>query len=119
MRRIFTLLALILFAWTTGLAQTAGRISGSVKDKEGKFLPAATVSLLRARDSSLVKIAVSDKAGLFKFINIREGRYLLSVTSVGFGKAYSSAFDAVTTDIDLSSVSLSPTSNDLNNVTVT
>ncbi len=50
----------------TGLAQNAAfRVSGLVKDESQKPIEAATISLLNAKDSSLVKAVVTDKTGHF------------------------------------------------------
>jgi len=106
----------------TGLvafAQNIAKISGKVKDAEGKFPSAATVSLLKSKDSSLVKIAVTDKTGLYELLNIKEGSYLLSITSVGYKKSYSKVFEFKGVDEELAAVSLEPNPQSMNNVTVT
>ncbi|MFL6412681.1 MAG: hypothetical protein ACJ71K_15755, partial [Nitrososphaeraceae archaeon] len=55
MRKIILLLsALILFAFTSN----AQNIKGNVKDGDGKSVSNASVSLLSAKDSSVVKLAV-------------------------------------------------------------
>lgn len=91
--RIVTIV--LLLAFLTGFsvnAQTTSGIHGTVKDEAGKSLSAATVSLLKSTDSSLVKVAVSDAAGSYEFVGIKEGQYLVSVSSVGFGKSISQSF---------------------------
>ena len=91
MRTAFMLFMLLQTALFAG-AQQDGKITGAVKDDTGKGAAAATVSLLKAADSALVKMAVSDPAGAFEFSNINEGTYLLSVTGVGFSKTLSKPF---------------------------
>jgi iron complex outermembrane receptor protein len=118
MRAIYTLL-LLAITGSAAFAQNTPRISGSVKDAEGKFLSAATVSLLHSKDSSLVKIAVSDKGGLYEFLNIKEGTYLLSISSVGYKKSFSKVFEFTGADHELPVVSLEPSPQKMNNVTVT
>src|SRR4029078_9287194 len=71
---------------TLSFAQGTSKVSGIVRDEQNKVLSAATVSLLKASDSSLVKIAVTDKTGLYEFISVKDGNYLLSITSVGYSK---------------------------------
>ncbi len=90
-----------------------------VNDESGKALSAATVSLLKAKDSALVKLAVSDKAGRYDFVNVREGRYLVSVTSVGYGKTFSSLFEVAANEKELPPLSLAPASKDMDNVVLT
>jgi outer membrane receptor protein involved in Fe transport len=73
-------------------AQT-GEVYGNVKTTDNKPLEAATVSLLKAKDSSLIKIAVADKAGVYKFENIRYGSYLVQAEALGHDKSMSKIFD--------------------------
>jgi outer membrane receptor protein involved in Fe transport len=87
-----TALLLIVLAVLTVNAQTVNKIQGMVKDEAGKGLASATVSLLKATDSSLVKMAVTEPAGKYEFSDIKDGRYIISVTNVGFAKAHSTVF---------------------------
>lgn len=76
-------------------AQTnsAGKVTGSIKDGgQQKVIDAASVSLLKAKDSSLVKVAITDKEGNFIIENVKDGSYLVLATSVGHTKTYSKAF---------------------------
>ena len=82
----------ILFT-SAASAQMQGRITGIIRDESGKLLPSTTVSLLKAKDSILVKFTVSDKEGAFEFINISSGQYLVTASSVGFEKVTSKPFD--------------------------
>ena len=92
MNKFFSLLAAITIGMSS-LAQTGGKISGSIKDGGNqKIIDAATISLLKAKDSTLVKAAVTDAAGNFSFENIREGSYLVLATSIGHTRTYSSSF---------------------------
>jgi iron complex outermembrane recepter protein len=56
-----TLLTTLSFA---GFAQTQPGIRGSVNDGE-KPIEAASISLLKSKDSALVKMLVTDKSGKF------------------------------------------------------
>ena len=61
-------------------AQLPGKITGSIKDGGNqKVIDAASISLLNAADSSLVKISVADKDGNFSFENVKEGNYFLQI----------------------------------------
>lgn len=100
-------------------AQTGNRISGQVQESENKGLSGITVSLLKAADSALVKVAVSDKAGQYEFEQVKEGQYLLSFTSVGYEKKISAPFDlAAGTSFAVPVVVLVPTAKGLGGVTV-
>lgn len=71
------------------LAQTPGAtLSGRVLGKQ-QPLEAATVQLLKAKDSALVKTTVSDKAGLYTLPGVIPGSYLVAVEAVGYQKRYS------------------------------
>ncbi|RYZ24007.1 MAG: TonB-dependent receptor [Chitinophagaceae bacterium] len=115
MRKIFTSIALTLAV--AAQAQTGARVAGAVKDAEGKPLAAATVSLLRAKDSSLAKLAVTDKNGQYEFTGIKDGRYLVSFTSVGFDRSFGPAFDAAGS-VDVPSVTLQRSAREMSGVTV-
>ncbi|OQP60276.1 TonB-dependent receptor domain-containing protein [Niastella populi] len=87
------LMGLLCFLSTVVSAQNkSGKISGVVTDTDAQAVESATASLQRAKDSSLVKVAVSDKYGLFEFDNLTEGEYFVIVTAVGFNKTNSKRF---------------------------
>ncbi|MEO5781632.1 MAG: TonB-dependent receptor [Ginsengibacter sp.] len=86
------LTVIILLASIAGFAQTNGKISGSIIDGgDQKIIDAATVSLLKAKDSSLVKISLTDKQGNFAFENVKNGNYVVMASSIGHRKVYSSS----------------------------
>jgi hypothetical protein len=92
MKQFFSLLAAMSIA-VCSFAQSGGKVTGSIKDGGNqKVIDAASISLLRAKDSSLVKVAVTDKDGNFSFENLKDGNYLVLATSVGHSKTYSAAF---------------------------
>ncbi|HEU4472336.1 MAG TPA: outer membrane beta-barrel protein [Flavisolibacter sp.] len=64
-------------------------MQGQVKDRSLQAVAAASVSLLRAPDSTLVKTVVTDSAGYYRFTNLAPGDYLVRVTVVGFEPAHS------------------------------
>ena len=74
-----------------GIAQTNGKITGTIIDGDDqKIIDAATISLLKAKDSGLVKLSLTDKQGNFSFENIKNGNYLIMASSIGHRKVYSS-----------------------------
>ena len=73
MSKTATLLGFLFLTAFAANAQSVNKISGTVTDEQSKPLVAATVSLLRAKDSGLVKVAISDKAGIYEFVNIKDG----------------------------------------------
>ena len=91
MKQFFSLLAAMSIA-IGSYAQSGGKVTGSIKDGGNqKIIDAASVSLLKAKDSSLIKVAVTDKDGNFSFENVKEGNYLVLATSIGHSKTYSPA----------------------------
>ena len=80
MRKIYYLLLLAAIAVTTSAsAQTGSSITGTVEDNTGKALANATVSVLSAKDSALVKAGITDKSGVFSIPLSREGNFLYSI----------------------------------------
>jgi hypothetical protein len=122
MKQLTFTLALIgsLFFSKLGAQQTGGKISGTVVDDSRAAVTSASVSLLKSNDSSLVKIAVADKAGNFVIENVGEGQYLVSVTSSSYAKSYSPPFklSADNSDIRLGIITLAKKITSLSNVTV-
>ncbi|WP_205511348.1 TonB-dependent receptor [Longitalea arenae] len=70
----------------------SGKVSGVITDADAQPVESASASLQRAKDSSLVKVAVTDKYGLFEFDNILQGDYFVTVTAVGYKKISSKRF---------------------------
>ncbi len=100
-------------------AQTKGNIIGKIATSDGKGFTAATVHLLKASDSSLIKMTASDDQGSFSFDYSTVGKYMILVTASGHAKAYSPVFefDGIKT-IELDLISLKPQSKDLKEVAV-
>jgi hypothetical protein len=66
----------------------AQKISGVVKDEQGNGVAKATISLLSAKDSSSLKLAITDKDGLYSF-SPEVGEYVLTVSHVGYVQTFS------------------------------
>lgn len=99
---------------------TACKINGTVLSAQ-KPVDAASIGLLRAKDSGVVKLAVSDKTGAFELENLKQGKYLVSVQAAGHAKFYSEVFELSASNISytLKAISLKPLSKELAAVTVT
>ena len=87
------LLSILCVVFTLGVtAQTKiGKISGLITDENQKPIDGATVSLLQAKDGRLVKVAISNKQGIYEFEKIADGEYIVSTTVTGFQKKNSAA----------------------------
>jgi iron complex outermembrane recepter protein len=123
MRKLLTLLALSLtFLSLASYAQTkTGRISGTVIDGSTKTIESATITLLKAKDSSVVKMAVADKAGKYEFENVPEGRYIVAISAVGHDKGFSAPVEisAASTAVEVKTIELVPQAQAIGGVTVT
>ena len=95
----------------------AQKISGTVKDPQGKGLDKTTVSLLRAKDSSVVKLSVTDNDGKFS-LQTDAGKYLVSASHVGHLPSYSQIFEVGASDVNLGELGLAKKEKDLQGVTV-
>lgn len=94
MRRLICMTVLGLLMTTTQIfAQSKSTVNGNVQDHNGKALQSVTVSLLNAKDSSLVKADVTDSDGQFELSIVNEGNFLLSYTILGFEKKFSDRFE--------------------------
>ncbi|WP_428660447.1 TonB-dependent receptor domain-containing protein [Runella sp.] len=95
MKTFTSLVAAMLLLSTALFAQSPvrGKVSGEIREKSGKPLPFATVLLLKAKDSTLVKGAITSETGYYEVENVAEGRYLIAANMIGYQKTYSSPFD--------------------------
>ncbi|NOT51669.1 MAG: TonB-dependent receptor [Chitinophagaceae bacterium] len=116
MRKLFVFLASGFFL---SLSVNAQKVSGVVKDDQGKGVDKSTASLLRAKDSSVVKLAVTDAAGKFSF-QANPGSYLVSTSHVGHSTVYSNVFEVSGSgDVDLGIITISKAATNLGAVIVT
>ncbi|HWB28038.1 MAG TPA: TonB-dependent receptor [Chitinophagaceae bacterium] len=84
-----TLLLLVLLV--TGINAFTQRVTikGRVFDSSvNKGLAYATVSLVKAKDSTLVTFARADSLGYFKLNNVEKGNYLISTSYVGYAPVW-------------------------------
>ena len=73
-------------------ASLNGTVTGRVLDQKQQPLGFFTVTLLAAKDSSLVKGQFTDASGNFIFENIDAGNYLVAVNGVGYQLTHSFIF---------------------------
>ncbi len=110
------LLFLLVFSVVATVAYSQ-KISGTVLDATGKPLDKTTVTLMNAKDSSIVKLAVTNDAGAYS-IDAVPGEYLVQTSHVGFGNSYSKPF-AVSADVTVPATVLSKAGENLSAVVVT
>ena len=115
-----TVLSLVAVSFVSQ-AQTPveGKIDGIVTSLE-KPIESASICILRSKDSTLIKMAVSDKSGEFIMENVKQGKYLLTVQALGYKKYYSPTFEISTSAANYSAktIELKVASKELTGVTV-
>lgn len=95
---------LSLFAAGSVISQKAdGSVRGRLIDTSSKeAIAEATISLLEAKDSSLLTFTLSNKQGFFEFKGLAPGNYLLAISH----QAYESFHRAVSLGIDKRQIDL-------------
>ncbi|SFD65470.1 TonB dependent receptor [Spirosoma endophyticum] len=85
---------LLLLSLTNSFGQvlTRGTVNGKVATVAGKSLEFSTLMLLKAKDSTLVKGAISDVDGKYAFDNVGAGQYVVAAQQIGYHKTYSAPF---------------------------
>lgn len=123
MRKMLTLLTIALTTLSfVGQAQfKSGKISGTVIDGSTRTIESATITLVRAADSSVAKMSVADKTGKYQFEGVAEGNYFVTITAVGHQKGFSETFavSASAAEITLKTIELVPVAKTVAGVTVT
>ena len=107
---------LFIFCFSGVAGQSS--IRGYVIDSLGNPLYNASVVLLRAADSTLVKGRMTSKDGRYEFNKISSGSYLVLGTFVGFRQVYSSVLHLSSTDVDAPAIKLAEKNEHLSQVTV-
>ena len=112
--------SLLIISTSVKAQAPSGKVIGSVTDEGKKGIESASISLLNAKDSSNIGTSVSNKEGKFEINNIKEGKYLLLVTSIGNDKSFSKPFEisASQTLVNLENIVLHPQSKELKEVAV-
>jgi hypothetical protein len=85
MIRICTLLSILLLPFFSLAQKAPASVKGVVFDTASKKgLAYATVSVVNAKDSTLVSFTRADSTGKFKLASLDKGKYLLSSSYVGY-----------------------------------
>jgi iron complex outermembrane receptor protein len=101
-------------------AKSSAKITGALLDEKGKPMDYATVTLLNATDSSVVKGTLSNDAGTYAFDHINTGTYIIKATVVGYEKTASKPFTV--TDgavVTVPELKMQQASHALNAITIT
>ena len=90
--KTFLYTILTLFSLNSFKTDAQAKISGQITDDKSKIVEFANVTLLKAKDSTLVKGALSDGSGSFEFEKIPLGEYIVNISQMGYKKFYTPKF---------------------------
>jgi iron complex outermembrane receptor protein len=122
---LYNLIVTIVLGMGLGAAQAqttapTGKITGSLITELGKPADYATVSLLRAKDSSIIKSSLSNEAGKYVIERVSVGTYLLKATIIGYNKTVSSPVTVTANSVvNVPVLKLEPVTNNLKAVSIT
>ncbi len=119
MYRILVFLSIVFFPSLIQAQKTAGSVKGVVFDTAAKRgLAYATVSIVNAKDSTLISFARADSAGRFHIKSLDKGKYLLSSSYVGFVPVWRSIAIGDGQELNVGNIGMTDVLNS-GNVTVT
>src|SRR2546425_6762196 len=82
-RRLSSLVCLVLLSVLPAIAQTQAGISGVIHDSTGAVIPGVTVTVTNPA-TNFARSAVSNEAGVYNFPSLQPGRYAMRVALPGF-----------------------------------
>lgn len=114
--RTLTLLSILMCCST--FIHAASNITGLIKDADtGEPMIEAAVKLLTAKDSAFVSGVTSDLNGKFTVSNIKSGKYIISISYIGYSN-YEKPITVGKTNLNLGEVTLKESSELLGEVSV-
>ena len=70
----------------------AQQINGFIKDDQGKPLAGSSIALKKIKDSSIVKLGISNAEGKYELTDIPAGSYFISSSHIGYAPQNSTIF---------------------------
>jgi outer membrane receptor protein involved in Fe transport len=98
MKKILYILLTLVFL--CGEINAQGKIQGKALEKVDVPASFATIALLSAKDSSIIKGRVADENGIYSFEKVPFGKYKLAITHTGFKKKYTEEFQVSEVNLD-------------------
>jgi hypothetical protein len=122
MKKLFSAVGTFLFlfcnVFNVSAQQPFSAVKASVRANDTP-LEHATITILRLRDSSTAKIALSSRDGSFAAESLKAGEYFLAVSITGYEKYLSPAFALKEGEVlDLGNLTLKEKKSSLHDVTV-
>ncbi|WP_276480156.1 outer membrane beta-barrel protein [Paraflavitalea pollutisoli] len=118
LKNCLSTLLILLFSHILYAQSSSIRLSGKLTDSTGTALPAATVILQKAADSSTYKMTSTDQTGQYAFEDLIAGNYLLSFTATGY-TALRIVLPTISSSHSVGTTRLSQSADVLTGVTVT
>ena len=115
MRRIVLMICIVACNLLSIAQQpTKGSVTLRIVNAQQAGIENATVELLKAKDSSLAKVAITDKEGNALFENIPFGNYLAKISIVSYTTHYTSPIQLseTQTNVPVPVITLLPKSGD-------
>jgi hypothetical protein len=112
---LFALLLLTSMTLNPLIGQS--QLAGNVTDEARRPLAFANVLLLSPADSALVSGVVTAEDGAYRFEQVANGTYFLSVTMLGFSQHYSEVF-TMQSSKNMGTIVLNPDAAQLDEVTI-
>ncbi|MEP7142049.1 MAG: TonB-dependent receptor [Ferruginibacter sp.] len=120
MKTFFTLLSAIAVCSLFAQENNRGNITVPIANTQAAFLENATVELISAKDSTLIKAGLADKNGIVLFEKIPVGSYRLRATMINYKTTYSALvkLSPEQPSVLLPAIVLQPETKQLGGVTV-
>ncbi len=119
MKTFLTCLLVVSAMMSWSQTTSHGTVTLSVQNDQQNPLENVTVQLLKGKDSSLVKVAITDKNGSASFENIPYGSYLLKLSMVNFNTRLTNVFSLSAGELQLENISLQKYEKQMQEVVVT
>lgn len=116
-RYFFLTISLLLAASLIG--QNSFSINGNVKDQQNQSIPSATIVLKAFKDSSLVKVEMTDENGNFIFRLLPKSSYFIEAYFSGMKTYKSDVIEVKDAETKLPSITLTESSQNLDEIQVT
>ncbi|HWB93524.1 MAG TPA: TonB-dependent receptor, partial [Puia sp.] len=112
--------ALCLLILLSYVGSKAQQVMGWTQDDQGKPLAGASIALKNNKDSSVVKLSISDRTGQYRFTTVIPGHYFITVSHIGYVTRSSTSFETSAAEkIQVPVIQLSRESKELRETVVT
>ena len=113
------ILALFLLTALSCQCLKGQQLIGFARDDQGKPLANASVALKNGKDSSIVKLSISDSTGQYAFPFVAAGRYFITISHIGYLSQNSANFEiGLKESVVAPEIRLSPFSHQLKQAVV-